>query len=146
MDDRVDLREAVEMSDAKVFRERAETFLLGGRSPYGDPEYADFGRLVNTFLFLLGVKYDDRSAVSTVVEDPGLRWLMKPYRSTSAPSTFSQSSSPPARSNPFPNLSCRGEEELSGRAVVAGKDRVADGSPFGGGESDGISGEGAALL
>jgi hypothetical protein len=37
MDDRVDLREEVEISDANVFNERAETFLLGGRSPYGDP-------------------------------------------------------------------------------------------------------------
>jgi len=39
MDDRVDLRDKVENSDVCVFKDRADTFLLGGRIfPRGDEE------------------------------------------------------------------------------------------------------------
>lgn len=96
MDERVDFFDAVDNSEEKVRNDRADTFLLGGRRPRGDDEYDDPGRFVKTFRFL-GEQCTDFSGV-VPARDVGLLGVMKPYRSTSAPSTFSQSSSPPARS------------------------------------------------
>lgn len=76
MDDRVDRRESVDNSDVYVFRDRAETFLLGGRSACGDEEYAEPGLLVRTFRFL-GDNCDDLiSGVSAL--EPGILVLMNP--------------------------------------------------------------------
>ena len=52
MDDRVDRLEAVDTSEACVFKERAETFRLGARlGPNGDDVYAaESRRFTRTFL------------------------------------------------------------------------------------------------
>lgn len=76
MDDRVDRRETVDSSDVYVFNDRAETFLLGGRSACGDEEYAEPGLLVKTFLFLGDNCADLIEGVSVLV--PGTLWLMNP--------------------------------------------------------------------
>ena len=76
IEDRVEWRDRLENSEVKVLSERVDTFLLGGRKRSGDDPYAELGRLIKTFLFLVGGRSEFRSGVTE--REPGLRGLMKP--------------------------------------------------------------------
>lgn len=78
IDDRVERREAPDWSDVYVFSDRAETFLLGGRTkpPGRDDEYDVAGRLLRTFL----LRDRKRDGLASVVpaRDAGRFGVMKP--------------------------------------------------------------------
>lgn len=90
MTDREDRFEAVDSSEAWVLSDLADIFLLG---PKGDRPAKS---LFCSMFLRLGEYWADFISVGVPSRDRGA--VMKPYRSTLAPSTSSQSSRPPASS------------------------------------------------
>lgn len=98
MADLVDRLDRAETSEFCVCSDLADTFLLGMRPNWAETPEAS---LLDRKFLLLEAYWDDLSSVGVSHLDWGLRGVMKPYRSTSPPSTSSQSSMPPASSYSF---------------------------------------------
>lgn len=104
--------DATDLSELTVLRDRAETFRLGTLPPPGWNENPIGSRFWSTCR-LLGENCADFNSVGVLFREAGNRGgAMKPYRSTSAPSTSSQSSKPPASSCSRRTFSGEWEKEL----------------------------------
>lgn len=105
----------MEISEVCVFNDLVDTFRLGVRPLSGEEK--PIGSLFCSTFLLLGENCADLSSVGVHIFGIARGALMKPYLSTVAPSTSSQSSSPPASSVSRLPLSARWEKELADLGV-----------------------------